>query len=125
MPPLAVASAGIAVGLYFLLIPPFSFVGAAWATAAAFTRLALLVLVGLAPHLPGAVGLAPDGSRRRPHGRGPCSRSGSTRGSRFASSIPVRLAITAAFPLLLYALGFFPPGDLAAGTLAPPQAPTG
>ena len=29
-------------------------------------------------------------------------------------SIPVRLAITAAYPLLLYALGFFPPGDLAA-----------
>ena len=39
--PLAVLRRRLAVGLYFLLIPPFSFVGAAWATAAAFTALAL------------------------------------------------------------------------------------
>ena len=42
--PLALFGGAIAVGLYFLLIPPFSFVGAAWATAAAFACLALLVL---------------------------------------------------------------------------------
>jgi hypothetical protein len=29
-------------------------------------------------------------------------------------SIPIRVAITVAFPLLLFALRFFPPGDLAA-----------
>ena len=37
------ARALIAIGLNFLLIPPYSFVGAAWATAIAFSALALAV----------------------------------------------------------------------------------
>ena len=105
---------GSRVGLYFLLIPPFSFVGAAWATAAAFTCLSLLVLavsnriypvpwdwrrMGL------AVGLTVAGALLS---------LGVDAWLSVPVSIPVRLAITAAYPLLLYALGFFPPGDLAA-----------
>ena len=114
IPPLAVCAAGLGVGLYFLLIPPFSFVGAAWATAAAFTCLSLLVLavsnriypvpwdwrrMGL------AVGLTVAGALLS---------LGVDAWLSVPVSIPVRLAITAAYPLLLYALGFFPPGDLAA-----------
>jgi O-antigen/teichoic acid export membrane protein len=44
LPPLALAGAAVAVGLYFALIPPYSFVGAGWATATALTSLALMVL---------------------------------------------------------------------------------
>jgi O-antigen/teichoic acid export membrane protein len=114
LPPLALAGAGIAVGLYFALIPPFSYVGAAWATATALWLLAGIVLavshriypvpwewrrVGLALGLAvGAcllalaldawVGLAP--------------------------SIPARAALTLGYPVALAVLGFFPPGDLGA-----------
>ncbi len=124
VPLLAVCGAGLAVGLYFLLIPPFSFVGAAWATAAAFTGLSLLVLavsnriypvpwdwrrMGL------AIGLTVGGALLS---------LGVDAWLSVPVSIPVRLAITAAYPLLLYALGFFPPGDLAAcGGASRPSTP--
>ena len=41
--PTALAAAAVAVGLYFLLIPPFGFVGAAWSTAAGLWSAALFV----------------------------------------------------------------------------------
>ena len=114
VPPLAVAGAGVAVGLYFLLIPPFSFVGAAWATVGASAVLALLVLVvsdriypvpwdwpriGLVVVAAGGLALA------------------SLAVDAWLSlgiSIPVRLGITAAFPVALLACGFFPKNDRAA-----------
>ncbi len=114
LPPLAVVGAGIAVGLYFLLIPPFSFVGAAWGTTAAVTALALLVLAvsnRIYPvpwdylRIAGAcllavllclASLAVDASLS------------------IGPSLAVRVAITAAFPLVLLAAGYFPKGDLAA-----------
>ena len=112
--PLALVGGAIAVGLYFLLIPPFSFIGAAWATVAAFSCLAVLVLVVSDRIYPvpwdwRSIGLV----------------LGLTVGAALlslgidswmplAASIPVRFGITLAFPVLLYALGFFPPGDLRA-----------
>jgi O-antigen/teichoic acid export membrane protein len=111
--PLAMLGGAIAIGLYFLLIPPYSYRGAAWATALAFASLALLVLaVGqriypvpwqwrrilLAVGL--TVGLALT-SLAVDHGLG------------IAVSIPVRLAITLAYPAALFALGFFPRDDIA------------
>ncbi len=111
--PLAMLGGAIAIGLYFLLIPPYSYRGAAWATALAFASLALLVLaVGqriypvpwqwrrilLAVGL--AVGLALT-SLAVDHGLG------------IAVSIPARLAITLAYPAALFALGFFPRDDIA------------
>jgi O-antigen/teichoic acid export membrane protein len=114
VPLLAICGAGLAVGLYFLLIPPFSFVGAAWATAAAFTGLALLVLAVSNRIYPVpwdwrrtslAVLLAVGGALLSLAVDAWLS---------VAVSIPARVGITAAYPLLLYALGFFPPGDLAA-----------
>ena len=114
LPPLAIAGAGLAVGLYFLLIPPFSFVGAAWATAGAVTGLALLVaavshriypipwdwkricLVVLAAGGLCLASLAVDAWIS------------------IGLSLPVRIAITLAFPLALLAVGFFPRDDLRA-----------
>ena len=55
----------VAIGLNFLLIPPYSFEGAAWATAAAFAVLALAVALVGAPDLPGALGQVPDRPRRK------------------------------------------------------------
>ena len=45
IPPTVVAAAVVAIGLYFLLIPPFGFVGAAWATAVGLWSMALFVAV--------------------------------------------------------------------------------
>lgn len=114
LPPLALVGAAAAIGLYLLLIPRFSFVGAAWATVAAQTFLtALIVLVGrriyrvpwdwrrigLAVGLTVALALLALGiDSWLP----------------LAASIPVRVAITVGFPLALALLRFFPPGDLAA-----------
>jgi O-antigen/teichoic acid export membrane protein len=114
LPPLACAGGAIATGLYFLLIPPFSFVGAAWATVAAVSCLALLVLavsnriypvpwdwrrIGLAVFLAAGAALLSLGIDSW---------------LSVPVSIPARVAITLGYPLLLYALGFFPRGDLAA-----------
>jgi O-antigen/teichoic acid export membrane protein len=114
LPPMALAGGAIAIGLYFLLIPPYSFVGAAWATVTALCCLAAIVLavanriypvpwdwrrIGMAFGL--TVGAA-------------LLSLGIDSWLSVAVSIPVRLAITLAYPLLLYASGFFPPSDLAA-----------
>jgi O-antigen/teichoic acid export membrane protein len=113
IPPLAIAGALVAVGLYFLLIPPYSFVGAAWATATGMWTLALLVLaagqrlypvpwdwyrIGLAVGLTIALcllALALD------------------EWVPIAPSLPIRVALLASYPLALAALGFFPPEHLA------------
>ncbi|MGH2995663.1 MAG: oligosaccharide flippase family protein [Gaiellaceae bacterium] len=113
IPPLAIAGALVAVALYFLLIPPFSFIGAAWSTATAMWTLALLVLVagqriypipwdwyriGLAVGLTVALcllALALD------------------KWMPIAASLPVRAALLVSYPLVLAALGFFPPEHLA------------
>jgi O-antigen/teichoic acid export membrane protein len=114
LPPLAICGAGLAVGLYFVLIPPFSFVGAAWATAASMAGLALLVLavanriypvpwdwrrIGLVAAATVALSLASLAADAW---------------LPIAPSLPVRLGIVLAFPALLVALRFFPKQDLAA-----------
>lgn len=114
LPPLTFAGAAVAIGLYFLLIPPFSFVGAAWATVGGFSALALFALVVsqrlypvpwdarrilLAAGLTAVLALASLAVDAR---------------LAFTASVPVRVAITLAYPLLLVASGFFPRRDLAA-----------
>jgi O-antigen/teichoic acid export membrane protein len=112
--PLSAGSAALAIGLYFLLIPPFSFLGAAWATAVSFAamavgmlvicqriypvpwewrRLVLAVVVTVALCL---AALALDAWVP------------------ILPSLAARAALTLAYPLALVALGFFPPGDLRA-----------
>jgi O-antigen/teichoic acid export membrane protein len=112
--PVSAGSAVLAIGLYFLLIPPYSFLGAAWATALACTamaggmavvcqriypvpwewrRIALAVVVTLALSL---AALALDAW------------------APFYASLPARAVLTLAYPLILVALGFFPRSDLAA-----------
>jgi O-antigen/teichoic acid export membrane protein len=114
LPPLAVGGALVAVGLYFLLIPPYSFQGAAWATAASFALLAL------------ATALVAHRIYPVPWDRYRILLAAMTAtglclaaivvddGVAIGVSIPIRAAITVTFPLLLYAFRFFPPGDLAA-----------
>jgi O-antigen/teichoic acid export membrane protein len=112
IPVLAVAGAAVAVGLYFLLIPPYSFRGAAWATATAMAVLAALVYAVSNRMYPipwdwrrvGTVVAVMVGL---------CIAAVFVdREMAFRASLPIRLAITAAYPLLLFVLGFFPPGDL-------------
>ncbi len=114
LPPLAACGAAVAIGLYFLLVPPFSFVGAAWATVTATTGLALLVLAVAQRIYP-----VPWDWRRI------AGVVALTLGLALASlavdawlslglSIPARVGITAAYPLGLLSVGFFPPADLAA-----------
>ncbi|HEY7195914.1 MAG TPA: oligosaccharide flippase family protein [Gaiellaceae bacterium] len=114
IPLLALCGSAVALGFYFLLIPPYSFKGAAWATAIGMWAMALFVYVvsnriypvpwhwvrnSLAIGLMVALCLAslavdrwiPD-----------------------APSLPLRLAILLAYPVGLAVLGFFPPGDLGA-----------
>ncbi len=127
LPPLALVSAAIAVGLYFLLIPPYSFVGAAWATVASVTALALMVLVVATLIYPvpwdwlritGATALTVA----------LCLASlGTDAWLSIGISIPIRLAITLAFPLVLLLTGLFPRADLAAVRVRlgrSPRAPT-
>ena len=112
--PLSAGSALLAIGLYFLLIPPYSFLGAAWATAVSFAAMATGMLVicqriypvpwewrriGLAIVV--TVGLS-------------LAALALDAWVPFYASLPVRAVLTLAFPLLLVAAGFFPPGDLRA-----------
>jgi O-antigen/teichoic acid export membrane protein len=112
--PLSGASAALAVGLYFLLVPPYSFRGAAWATAISFAVMAIGMLVicqriypvpwewrriGLAVAVTVALCL---------------SALALDAWVPFRASLPARAALTLAYPLVLVALGFFPRGDLAA-----------
>jgi O-antigen/teichoic acid export membrane protein len=114
LPPLAFCGAGLAVGLYFALIPPFSFVGAAWATLGAMTGLSLLVLAVSNRIYPvpwdwPRIGLAAGAAL------GLCLASLAVDAwLPFRVSLPVRVAVTLAFPLGLLALGFFPRRDLVA-----------
>ena len=113
MAPLAVIAAGIAIGLYFLLIPPFSFVGAAWATVAALAAFALMVLtVGQRLYpvpwdwyrillaIGGTTGIA-------------LAALAVDAWVPMAPSIGLRVGLTLAFPFGLLLLGFFPPDDRA------------
>ena len=114
LPALAVGASAIAIGLYFVLIPPFSFVGAAWATAAAFTALAL--------------GTAAVGQRiyRVPWDVGRIVLAAGLAAALsltallldetmpLAASLPFRAGLTIAFPVALYLVGFFPASDVAA-----------
>ncbi len=106
IPPTAIAAAAVAIGLYLLLIPPFGFVGAAWATAGGLWTMSLFV--GLVsqriypvpwdwPRLGLAVGatlglvlasLAVDAWMP------------------FEASLPVRVALSLAYPAALLAGGF-------------------
>jgi O-antigen/teichoic acid export membrane protein len=111
---LVVVTAVGVVALKLVLVPAFSFEGAAWGTAAGFAFLALLVVavaqrvypvpwdvrrIGLAVGLAAALALASLAvDAWMP----------------LAASLPVRVAIVAAFPLVLLALGFFPRSDLEA-----------
>jgi len=112
--PISIGAAAVAVGLYFLLIPPYSFVGAAWATAASFALMALAMLAVCQRIYP-----VPWEWRRM------LLAVGVTVGlcfaalaldsfAPFAASLPVRVLLTVAYPVALVLLGFFPPGDLAA-----------
>lgn len=110
--PLTVTGGAVAVGLYFLLIPPYSYVGAAWATTAALTFLAGLVAVASHRIYPvpwqwRRIGLAAGGAAG-------CALASLALDAwvPMAVSIPVRVALTAGYPAVLAALGFFPAGDL-------------
>lgn len=114
LPPIALTGAAVAVGLYFALVPPFSYVGAAWATAAALLFLSLLVLVVSQRIYPvpwewQRIGLALTVTT------GLClSALALDAWVPFTPSLPLRLALSALYPLALVVLRFFPPGDLKA-----------
>ena len=112
--PIALAGAAAAVGLYFLLIPPFSYLGAAWGTVAALGGVALATL--LLGHR-----IYPIRWESRRIGLA----LGFTVGLSLAAlaldewmplgvSLPVRAALTLAYPLGLLALGFFTSEERAA-----------
>ena len=96
----------VAVGLYFLLIPPYGFVGAAWATAGGLWVAVHLRGYRLAPDLSGAVGMAARRPGRRRHARpGPrLARRG--RPGALRRLAPVRVATTLAYPAALLLEGF-------------------
>jgi O-antigen/teichoic acid export membrane protein len=106
IPPTVIAAAAVAIGLYFLLIPPFGFVGAAWATAGGLWTMALFV--GFVsqriypvpwdwPRLGLAVGLT--------LGLALASLTIDA-WMPFAASLPVRVGISLAYPAVLLAGGF-------------------
>ena len=112
--PLAVLGAVTAVGLNFLLIPTWSFVGAAWATVGAYAVVAVAVLILSARIYP-----VPWDARRIGFS------TGLMLGLSLASlavdawisavlSVPLRVAITLAYPAALVGLGFFSRAELAA-----------
>lgn len=106
IPVTALLGGAFAVALYFLLIPPFSYVGAAWATVAALWLMA--GMIGVVSH---RIYPVPWDFRR----------IGLTLGATlglalaalavdswmpFSASLPVRVAITAAYPAALLLGGF-------------------
>jgi O-antigen/teichoic acid export membrane protein len=114
IPPLAVLGAVSAVGFNFLLIPPWSFVGAAWATVGAYAVVAVSVLI-----VSHRVYRVPWDARRI------LLAIGLMIGLSLASlavdawvplapSLPFRILITLLYPALLIGLRFFSPEDLAA-----------
>jgi O-antigen/teichoic acid export membrane protein len=125
LPPLSLAGAALALGLYLALVPPFSFRGAAWATATALWALALLVLVVGQRIYP-----VPWDRRRILLAVGltlafALAALALDEWLPLAASLPVRAALTAAYPLLLVGFRYFPQEDLAKarsalGRLLPP-----
>jgi O-antigen/teichoic acid export membrane protein len=112
--PMALAGSAIAVGLYFALIPRFSYVGAAWATVGGFAALATLVLTVAQRIYP-----VPWDWRRITLAVGLCTALTLVTLAIDAwlpllPSLPVRIAVTLAYPLALRAAGFFPADDRAA-----------
>lgn len=114
IPPLAILGAAAAVGLNFLLIPRWSFVGAAWATVGAYAISAIAVLIVSYRIYP-----VPWDARRI------VLAVGLTIGLSLASlavdawmslapSVPVRVVITLLYPAALIGLRFFTPEDLSA-----------
>lgn len=113
LPGLSAVGAAVAFGFYFLLIPPFSFQGAAWATAIGLWTMAGVVMVvsnriypvpwdwarkGLALAL--TVGLS-------------VAALGVDAWVPTLPSLPLRLGLVLVYPVALVALGFFPRDDLA------------
>ena len=111
IPVTALIASAITVGLYFLLIPPFGFVGAAWATAVGLWLMAALVGIvsqriypvpwdwyrlGLA--IVATVGLA-------------LASLAVDAWVPFSASLPVRVAIVLAYPIALLLGGFLTPGE--------------
>jgi O-antigen/teichoic acid export membrane protein len=118
LPVLVFGGGVISILLNFALVPPFSFEGAAWSKAVAFSALAVgVALVGHriypVPWAVRRIGLA--------FGLAVLLALASLAVDAwlpFAASLPVRLAIVAAYPVALVSLGFFPPSDLAAARQA-------
>ena len=111
---IAIVGGGVAMGLYYLLIPPFSFVGAAWATAAAFTVICALAIV-----IEQWVYPIPWEWTRLAKAIGPlvalCLASLAVDAwVGLGPSLPLRVALTAGFPAALLALRFFSQQELAA-----------
>jgi len=111
IPVTALAAAAFTIGLYFLLIPPFGFEGAAWATAAGLWSMALLVGVvsqriypvpwdwwRLTLAVGATVGLS-------------LASLAVDAWMPFAASLPVRVGITAAYPAVLLLGGFLTRSD--------------
>jgi O-antigen/teichoic acid export membrane protein len=103
---IALVAGGAAVGLYFLLIPPFSFVGAAWATVAALWLMALLV--GIVSH---RIYPVPWDRRRLPLAivatvALALAALAVDAWVPFSASLPLRVGITAAYPAALLLGGF-------------------
>ncbi|MBD0289703.1 MAG: oligosaccharide flippase family protein [Thermoleophilia bacterium] len=113
VPMLTIVACALAVGLYYLLIPPFAFLGAAWATAIAFVFLAGLVHVFSqrlypVPYEWPRIALAAGGAFALV-----LAALAVDEFLDVAPSLPVRAALTLAYPTALLALGFFPARDLA------------
>jgi O-antigen/teichoic acid export membrane protein len=109
--PVTAAGAALAIGLYFLLIPPFSYQGAAWGTAIAMTALTLLAAV--VGHY---VYPVPWEIRRLVTGLAltlaiTCSALYLDGEVSYRASLPFRFLLLLAYPLLLLALGYFTPDE--------------
>jgi O-antigen/teichoic acid export membrane protein len=111
IPVIALFAAAVAVGLYFLLIPPFSYVGAAWATVTALWLMALLVGIVSQRIYP-----VPWDRRRLPLAVGATvalalAALALDAWVPFSASLPLRVAITAAYPAVLLLGGFLTPAE--------------
>jgi O-antigen/teichoic acid export membrane protein len=111
IPVVALVAGAAAVGLYFLLIPPFSYVGAAWATVTALWLMAVLIAVvsqriypvpwdwrRLSLAIAATFGLA-------------LAALAVDAWMPFSASLPVRVAITLAYPATLLLGGFLTASD--------------
>ena len=111
IPVVALVAGAVAVGLYFLLIPPFSYVGAAWATVSALWLMALLIAV--VSHR-----IYPVPWDRRRLSLAIVATFGLALASLavdawmpFSASLPVRVGITLVYPAALLLGGFLTPSD--------------